>query len=123
MELVLVAIGESIGATARYLVSVWSADRFGVGFPYGTLIVNIVGCFVIGAFMAAATERFVVNPQWRLFVTVGFAGGLTTFSSFSYETFSLMGDGEFVLALSNVVFNMALAFAATWEGRVFVRML
>lgn len=123
MELVLVAIGGSIGATGRYLVSIWAADRFGAWFPFGTLLVNIVGCFIIGAFMAAATERFVANPHWRLFVTVGFAGGLTTFSSFSYETFKLLGDGDFVLALANVLLNMILALLSTWSGMVLIRLI
>lgn len=122
-EIALVAIGGGIGATTRYLVSVWAADRFGASFPYGTLIVNLVGCFIVGAFMAAATERFVASPHWRLFITVGFTGGLTTFSSFSYETFSLLGDGEIFLALSNVLLNMVLAFLATWTGIVLIRLI
>jgi CrcB protein len=120
-EIALVAIGGGIGATARYLISLLAADRFGVSFPYGTLIVNLVGCLIIGAFMTAATERFVASPHWRLFVTVGFTGGLTTFSSFSYETFSLLGEGDVFLALSNVLLNMILAFLATWMGIVLIR--
>lgn len=116
LKIVLVAIGGGIGATTRYLVSTWAAARFGAEFPYGTLIVNIVGCFIIGAFMTIATERIIVNPYWRLFVTVGFLGGLTTFSSFSYETLHLLQESDITQALYNVAFNVFIGFFATWLG-------
>jgi CrcB protein len=116
MELLVVALGGSIGAASRYLTSMWAAERFGANFPYGTLIVNVVGCFIIGAFMTIATERFVVNPYWRLLITVGFAGGLTTFSSYSYETFALLQDAELAMAAYNVCLNLALGLFATWVG-------
>ncbi len=116
LGIVLVAIGGGIGATARYLVSSWAAARFGAEFPYGTLIVNIVGCFIIGAFMTLATERLIVSPYWRLFVTVGFVGGLTTFSSFSYETLHLLQDADVMRAFYNVGLNVLVGFFATWLG-------
>lgn len=123
LKLVLVAVGGSIGAVTRYLVSVWAADRFGANFPYGTLIVNVVGCFIIGAFMTVATERLVLNPYWRLLITVGFVGGLTTFSSFSYETFSLLEDANLMMAFYNVALNLVLGFFATWLGIGLVRLV
>ncbi|WP_378954076.1 fluoride efflux transporter CrcB [Pelosinus sp. sgz500959] len=123
LKVLAVAVGGSIGATARYLVSTWAAGRFGIGFPYGTLIVNVVGCFIIGAFMTATTERFIVSPYWRLIVTVGFVGGLTTFSSFSYETFKLMEDSSITFALYNVMGNFVLGFFATWLGINVIRLL
>ncbi|AIF50916.1 fluoride efflux transporter CrcB [Pelosinus sp. UFO1] len=116
LNVLAVAVGGSIGATTRYLVSIWAAGRFGAGFPYGTLIVNVVGCFIIGAFMTATTEKFIISPYWRLIVTVGFVGGLTTFSSFSYETFKLMEDGSLALAMYNILSNCVLGFFATWLG-------
>ncbi|MBC8015837.1 MAG: fluoride efflux transporter CrcB [Sporomusaceae bacterium] len=116
LKVVAVAVGGSLGAVMRYLVSTWAAGRFGADFPYGTLIVNVVGCFIIGAFMTAATERLIINPYWRLIVTVGFVGGLTTFSSFSYETFKLMEDGSTTLVLYNIMGNFVLGFLATWLG-------
>jgi CrcB protein len=123
LKIVLVGIGGSIGAIARYLVSTWAAERFGANFPYGTLIVNVVGCFIIGAFMTVTTERLIVNPHWRLLVTVGFVGGLTTFSSFSYETFKLLADAGIALAMYNIGANMVVGFLATWLGIVVVRLL
>lgn len=116
LKVVAVAVGGSIGAVTRYLVSTWAAERFGADFPYGTLIVNIVGCFIIGAFLTIATERFIINPYWRLIVAVGFVGGLTTFSSFSYETFKLMEDGSITLVMYNIMGNFVLGFLATWLG-------
>lgn len=123
LKIVAVAVGGSIGATTRYLVSLWAAERFGTGFPYGTLLVNIVGCFIIGGFMTATTERFIINPYWRLIVTVGFVGGLTTFSSFSYETFKLLEDGNITLVMCNVFGNFILGFLATWLGISAIRLL
>ena len=116
LKVVAVAVGGSLGAVMRYLISTWTAGRFGADFPYGTLIVNVVGCFIIGAFMTTATERLIINPYWRLIVTVGFVGGLTTFSSFSYETFKLMEDGSTTLVLYNIMGNFVLGFFATWLG-------
>ena len=123
LKLVAVAVGGGIGATTRYLASIWAAERFGADFPYGTLLVNIVGCFIIGAFMTATTERIMINPYWRLIVTVGFVGGLTTFSSFSYETFKLLEDGSISLVLYNIFGNLILGFFATWLGISAIRVL
>jgi fluoride exporter len=116
LKIVLVAVGGSIGAITRYLVSNWAAERFGAGFPYGTLIVNVIGCFIIGAFMTVTTERLIVSPYWRLLVTVGFVGGLTTFSSFSYETFRLLEDADLMVSFYNIGLNLILGFFATWLG-------
>lgn len=123
LKIVAVALGGSIGATSRYLVSAWAAERFGASFPYGTLIVNVVGCFIIGAFMTLTTERFIVSQYWRLLITVGFVGGLTTFSSFSYETFRLVEDANMIQALYNIGLNLVLGFLATWIGIVGARLV
>lgn len=116
LGVILVAAGGAIGSAARYLVSTWAAARFGSEFPYGTLIVNIVGCFIIGAFMTMATERLSVSPYWRLFITVGFVGGMTTFSSFSYETLHLLQEADVLRAFYNVGLNVLVGFSATWLG-------
>jgi crcB protein len=121
-EILVVAFGGSLGAVMRYAASNWAAVRVGADFPYGTLIVNVVGCFIIGAFMTLTTERIVVSPYWRLLVTVGFIGGLTTFSSFSYETLRLMADGEMLLAFYNVALNLVVGFMATWLGIALARL-
>ena len=123
LKIIVVAIGGGIGATTRYLVSNWAANRFGAAFPYGTLIVNIVGCFIIGAFMTIATERLIVSPYWRLLVVVGFVGGLTTFSSFSYETLHLLQEADVVRAFYNVGLNIIIGFFATWMGMCAARII
>jgi CrcB protein len=123
LKIVAVAVGGSFGAVARYLVSLWAADRFGAAFPFGTLIANVVGCFIIGVFMTLATERIIVSPYWRLLVTVGFIGGLTTFSSLSYETFKLLEDAQTTLALYNLLLNVTLGFFASWVGISMARLL
>ncbi|MDT8900340.1 fluoride efflux transporter CrcB [Anaeroselena agilis] len=121
LKVFAVALGGSIGAATRYLVSTWSAERFGSDFPYGTLIVNVVGCFIIGAFLVLVTERVIANPYWRLIVAVGFVGGLTTFSSFGYETLKLLEDAQLQWAAYNVIANMVLGFFATWLGMTIAR--
>lgn len=122
-KLLLVALGGAVGSCLRYGVSLLSAGRLGTGFPYGTLFVNIIGCFIIGAFMAAATERFITNPNLRFLVVVGFCGGLTTFSSFSYETIKLLEEAGLQYALLNILANMVCGFVATWLGIVAVKAL
>ena len=123
LEIILVAVGGGVGATTRYLVSNWAAARIGAEFPYGTLIVNVVGCFIIGVFMTVATERFIVSPYWRLFVTVGFVGGMTTFSSFSYETLHLLQEADIMRAFYNVGLNILVGFFATWLGMSAARLM
>lgn len=116
LEVIIVTIGGGFGSAARYLVSTWAAARFGAEFPYGTLIVNIVGCFIIGAFVTMTTERLIISPYWRLFVTVGIVGGFTTFSSFSYETMHLLQETDVLRAFYNVGLNVIVGFSATWLG-------
>lgn len=122
-KLMAVAVGGAVGSVTRYLVSIWAAERLGAHFPYGTLVVNVVGCFIIGVFMTVTTERLIVSPYWRLLVSVGFLGGLTTFSSFGFETLRLIEDADFIPALYNVLLNVMLGLAATWLGMVAARLL
>lgn len=123
LNIAFVAVGGAIGATARYLVSTWAAARFESSFPYGTLIVNLVGCFIIGAFMTIATERFIIHPHWRLLIAVGFLGGLTTFSSFSFETLRLLGEDNIMQAFANVGLNVLAGLTATWLGMAAARLI
>lgn len=123
LNLLAVAIGGAIGACTRYLVSGWAAGRFGAEFPMGTLIVNIVGCFIIGVFLTLTTERLIVSPYWRLVVAVGFLGGLTTFSSFGYETLRLVEEADILPAFLNVALNLGVGLGATWLGIVGARLI
>lgn len=121
--IILVAVGGAIGSVIRYLVSLWAADKWGAAFPYGTFIVNIAGCYIIGLFMIIATERHMLPPHWRLLVASGFLGGLTTFSSFSYETLKLVQDGAWSAAVANIAGNLCLGLLAAWGGMATARWL
>jgi fluoride exporter len=120
MQVLFVALGGAIGSVLRYLASVWAAQRWGAEFPYGTLLVNVVGCYLIGLSMIVITERLDLHPYWRLLIVSGFLGGLTTFSSFSYETLRLFEEG-LVPPLLNIATNLGLGLTATvlglWTGR------
>jgi CrcB protein len=112
----LIFAGGGLGAVLRYWVQGLVYDRMGSAFPYGTVLVNIAGCFVIGLLMVSMEERFLASPALRLFLTVGILGGFTTFSSFSFETMALFRDGESALALANVGLSVLVCLCATWTG-------
>jgi fluoride exporter len=97
MGVLFVAVGGAIGSVTRYLVGGWIASRLGSAFPYGTLVINITASFIIGFFLAFAQERASLNPNWRLFVAVGFVGGYSTFSTFEYEGIRLLQEREVLL--------------------------
>ena len=113
-----VAIGGALGTTARYWLSGVVARLIGETFPWGTLVINISGSFVIGFFAAftGPDGRVFVGSTARQFVMVGLCGGFTTFSSFSLQTLNLMNDGEWVRAGGNVVLSVALCLIAVWGG-------
>ena len=110
-----ICLAGAAGTGARYLVAVWAAQRFGSGFPYGTLIVNLVGCFAIAAVMHAAL-LLSWSPTVRSALVIGFIGGLTTYSSFNYETTRLLEEGALAAAAVNATATIAGAFAAGWLG-------
>ncbi len=113
---ILVFVGGGLGALARYWLSGAVHRLAGATFPYGTLVVNVTGCFLIGMLMAAFEDRFLVAPSLRLFLVIGILGGFTTFSSFSFETISLLRDGEVLMALWNVAGSILLCLGATYAG-------
>ena len=126
-EMMLVAVGGSLGALARYTVGLAAARLLGVGFPWGTLAVNVAGCFLMGLVMewildleshavltAAIRSRLAF---WRQGVAIGFLGGLTTFSSFGADTLRQLQAGHTSLGLANIAANMLLSLAAVWAGR------
>jgi len=116
----LVAAGSALGGMARYFVSGVVQQALGPTFPYGTLAVNLVGCFAIGAFMAAFESRLSAPPEVRIFLVVGILGGFTTFSAFGYETDALLRGGEPHLALWNIAASVGLGLAAVVLGRTVV---
>lgn len=115
-----ICVGGAIGTGARYLVGLWAAQRLGAAFPYGTLFVNLFGCFVIAVLMQAA-----LSLGWpatlRAALTVGFVGGLTTYSSFNYETLRLIEEGAAATAATNVLVTLLGGATAGWLGLVTAR--
>jgi CrcB protein len=110
-----ICLGGAAGTGTRYLVALWAAQRFGTAFPYGTLIVNLAGCFLIALVMqAAATIAW--SPTLRSALTVGFLGGLTTYSNFNYESTRLAQEGAPELAALNAAVTVLGSFVAGWLG-------
>ena len=118
MNYLWVAIGSALGGMARYWCSGISVRLFGEWFPWGTLIVNVLGSLVIGlvAALSAAHGPLLIKPELRVFLMVGLCGGYTTFSSFSLQTFELIKEGEWLWAGANCVLSVALCLAAVWLG-------
>jgi fluoride exporter len=117
----IIGIGGFLGAISRYGVALWIGQRWGRTFPLGTFLINVSGSFLIGLLMSLLTERFMVNPQWRLLLIVGFLGAYTTFSTFEYETGALVKDGEWMIAMLNVVLSVIVGFIALKLGEVIAK--
>ena len=120
--LFLIGAGSFIGGILRYILSLLTQSRFLSTFPYGTLGVNILGCFVIGL-VFALSERTSMSSEWRLFLATGICGGFTTFSAFSYETFALLRDGQVWHASAYVIASVVLGVLATFIGYALLKML
>jgi CrcB protein len=118
----IIGVGGFLGANLRYLVQGWFAILLGSTFPYGTLVANVTGSFLLAFFLALTTQRVGINPAWRLFFAVGLMGGYTTFSSFSYETLSYLEQGFWRLGAANlaanVIFGMSAALLGFWLARL-----
>ena len=119
MKWVPLAIGGVAGTFARYALAGAVYAVFGSRFPYGTLAVNLVGCFLIGFLATVAEEKFLLGPSARLLLMVGFCGAFTTFSTFMLETANLMKDGDTLRAFLNVLASVVVGFAVFRAG-VFV---
>ena len=112
----LVFAGGGIGAAARYWLSGLVYQRLGSEFPSGTLVVNVIGCLLIGFLISIFEERFVLYPSLRIFLTIGILGGFTTFSSFSFETMAVLRDGELLYASANILLSVVVCLGGTWVG-------
>jgi len=113
-----IAIGSALGGMARYWCSGVAARLIGETFPWGTIIVNIVGSFIIGFFatLTGPDGRIFADTLTRQFVMIGFCGGYTTFSSFSLQTLALLQDGEWLLASANIALSVIACLLAVWAG-------
>jgi CrcB protein len=112
----MVGLGGFLGSLARFWLGGYISERMGTRFPYGTFVINISGSFVIGFIMTILTENAHWSPNWRYLVPVGFIGAYTTFSTFEYETLRSVQEGQWIMAMLNVVLSVILGFAGVWLG-------
>ncbi len=121
MEYLWVGVGGFVGANARYVVGRAVGDRLGDAFPYGTLVVNLVGAFLVGVVLTVLTERLVADPVWRQLIVGGFLGGFTTFSAYTFEAVALMDAGRWGAALRYVVGSNLLGLLLCLAGIALAR--
>ena len=119
LSVIYVALGGALDSVFRYFLGTWTQTLSkSIDFPYGTLAVNLIGCFVIGFLSQIAEGRGAFTPESRAFIFVGLLGGFTTFSSFGNDTFNLLRAGETFNALANIGANVILGLALVWLGRM-----
>lgn len=121
--ILLISLGAILGANLRYWFGVWAGQRIGTAFPYATLIINLSGSLILGFFITVITERFLVDPQWRVFFAIGFLGSFTTFSTYTYESVALLMAGNWLAAAANLFGSAALGGGAAILGVVLGRLL
>lgn len=122
-KFLLISAGAILGANTRYWLGTWISQKWGASFPWGTLLINLTGSFLLGLFMTLATERFLIDPRWRLLVAVGFLGAYTTFSTFTYESISLLLKGQILPGLLNILSSTLLGLLAVGLGILLGRSL
>jgi CrcB protein len=122
-DFLAISVAAIVGANLRFLLSRLAAREFGPVFPFGTLIINIVGSFIVGFFVIWTTERVLIDPRWRLLVVVGFCGSFTTFSSYAFETMAYFEHGQWGLMLTNVLSNNLLCLGGALAGIALARAL
>jgi fluoride exporter len=119
----MIALGAAAGANLRYALSLWAARQWGTAFPYGTLLINVSGSFMIGVVMVLLTTRFSSSYAWRLLLVTGLLGGFTTFSSFSYENYMLLIGGSWLAAGLNTLASVALGLVGVFLGVGLARLI
>lgn len=119
----MVGIGGCLGAIARFWLGGIIYQKMGTRFPYGTFIINISGCFLVGLMVTVLTERTHLNANWRYLIPVGFIGAYTTFSTFEFETLAAFRDGQLLVAALNVALSVVLGFIAVWLGVIAGRVM
>jgi fluoride exporter len=112
----LIAVGGALGSIARYWVGSSIAGRMGIKFPYGTLIVNLTACVIIGFSMAYLSRRAELSPAWRFLIPVGFIGAYSTFSTYEWETLTSLRAGAFAIAALYAIGSLILGLIAVWGG-------
>lgn len=122
-RLIYIGLAGLAGTLCRYSVSALIARRYGEAFPWGTLFVNLSGCFLAGLLFYLMHERDAVGEPWRTVLMVGFLGGFTTFSSYGLQTFALLREGQFAFAALNVVASNLAGLAMVWAGYSLARLV
>ncbi len=122
-DFLAISVAAIVGGNLRFLLSRLAAREFGPIFPYGTLVINILGSLIVGFFVIWTTERVLVDPRWRLLVVVGFCGSFTTFSSYAFETMAYFEQGQWGLMLTNVLSNNLLCLGGALAGMALARVL
>jgi fluoride exporter len=117
----MIGLGGFAGAVARYLVATTIQSRVHAGFPWGTFVVNVSGCFVMGIVMTLLTERLVTNPNWRYLIPIGFIGAYTTFSTFEWELFGANTEGAWWVGLAYLTGSVVAGYVALWTGIAIAR--
>ena len=118
LRYVMIAIGGALGSILRYQVSTVVQSRIPVGFPYGTFVVNMTACVIMGFAMTLLTERLTLNPNWRFLIPIGFIGAYSTFSTLEYETFRAVCEGAGYVAAANVALSFVAGYLALWCGAI-----
>ncbi len=111
-----IALGGGLGSIARYWVGSTVAGRFGTRFPYGTFVINVTACVLLGFAMTYLGKRTGLDPSWRFLIPIGFIGAYSTFSTYEWETFSTLRSGTFFLAALYAVSSLLLGLLAVWAG-------
>lgn len=119
----LIAAGGALGSVARYWVGSTISGRIGTKFPYGTIVINLSACIIIGFTLTYFGKRADLNPVWRFLVAIGFIGAYSTFSTYEWETLSTLRSGAFVLGALYAVGSLILGLAATWCGTALADLL
>jgi len=122
-NLIAIAVGGAFGALSRYGASQWVYSLLGRSFPFGTLVVNVAGSFVMGFLAVLLIERLVAGPELRAFLMIGFLGSFTTFSTFSLETVNLISSGEVIKAGVNMLISVFVCVTACWFGMLLGRQI
>lgn len=115
-KVLIIGVGGFIGANVRYWLGAWIDSQFGLRFPLGTFIINLIGSLLLGFMATVAVERALIDPRWRLAVAVGFIGAYTTFSTFTYESVKLLEAGSYGLAALNVLGSTVLGLLGAAIG-------
>jgi fluoride exporter len=121
-ELLWVGLGGGAGAITRYALGLWIIQRAGLAFPYHTFVINLTGSFLIGLILVVLTDRLMADPAWRLLLVVGFLGGYTTFSSYTFEALQLLEHGEHLRAAAYLLGSNALGLLAAYLGTLLARL-